>query len=233
VSNWQILQALVFEPRKAFAELAEQPRFWFPLLLLAIGSTVVAVWYLSVVDFPWMMDQQLRGGMFGRQLTEEQITTAVRAASDRRGVQIAITGIFSPLGIALAMMLAALLSLLSAKLTNVKYGYRQWLALACWCNVPTLLAQVASAIVLLTTTTAQISQGDLQPLSLNSLIFHKDATASGYTALTYITVLHLWTMVLSVYGVKLWSNRSWLFSFLFACWPGLLVLGIWALVVLT
>jgi hypothetical protein len=98
--------------------------------------------------------------------------------------------------------------------------------------VPTLLAQVASAIVLLTASTAQISQGDLQPLSLNSLIFHKDATASGYVALTYITVLHLWTIALSVFAVKQWSNRSWLFSFFFACWPGLLVAGIWALVVI-
>jgi hypothetical protein len=35
-------------------------------------------------------------------------------------------------------------------------------------------------------------------------------------------------MFLSVFAVKLWSRRSWLFSFLFAMWPGLLVCAIWA-----
>lgn len=232
MSNWQILQALVFEPRKAFTELAERPRYWFPLLLLAITSTVISAWYLSVVDFSWMMDQQLRSGMFGSRLTEEQIQAAVSAASGRRGVQVVSTAIFTPIVIAIAMLLVALLSVLTAKLTNVKYGYRHWFALACWTYLPTILAQVASAVVLLTTSTAQISQGDLQPLSLNSLFFHKAANESGYMMLTYVTVVHLWTIALSVFAVKVWSSRSWLFSFFFACWPSLLIFGIWALVAL-
>jgi hypothetical protein len=232
VSNWEILQALVFEPRKAFTALAEKPRYWFPLLLLAISATVIAVWYLNVVDFAWMMDQQLRAGMFGAQMTEEQIQAAVRASTDRRGLQVAITGIFSPLGITIAMLIVALLMLMTAKLTNVKYGFRHWFALACWCNVPTVLASVASAIVLFTASTGQISQGDLQPLSLNALFFHKAAGETGYTLLTYVTVLHFWSLALTVLAVKQWSNRSWLFSFFFASWVSWLVLGIWALVVL-
>ncbi|MEJ0098868.1 MAG: hypothetical protein WDO12_03660 [Pseudomonadota bacterium] len=43
MSNWEILQALVFEPRKAFAEIAERPKFWFPLLVLVIAGLVTAV----------------------------------------------------------------------------------------------------------------------------------------------------------------------------------------------
>lgn len=230
MSNWQILQALVFEPRKAFTDLAERPRFWFPLLLLALVSTVVAVWYLAAVDFPWMIDQQLRSGMFGSRLTEEQLATAVQAASGRRNVQITLTGIFAPLGVALPMLIVALLSLMTAKLTNVKYGYRHWVTLAAWTSMPTVLAQLSSAIVLLTASNAQISQGDLQPLSLNSLFFHKKPSEAGYLGLTYINLMYLWGAALSVIGVKTWSNRSWVFSFFFATWPSLLALVIWALV---
>ncbi len=47
MSNWEILQALVFEPRKAFAEIAERPKFWFPLLVLIIATVGTTLWYTS------------------------------------------------------------------------------------------------------------------------------------------------------------------------------------------
>ena len=38
MNNLALLSALAFEPRKAFDEIAQRPRFWFPLLLLMISS---------------------------------------------------------------------------------------------------------------------------------------------------------------------------------------------------
>jgi hypothetical protein len=233
MGNLEIAQALVFEPRKAFAELAERPKYWFPLLLLIISLTAVSVWYLSVVDLAWMMDQQLRSSPRTQQLSEEQIAQVVSLTSERRGLQIVITGIFTPIAIGIVMLLLALLSLLAAKVTNVQYGYRHWFSLTAWTSLPTVLAQIASALVLLSASTAQISQADLQPLSLNSLLFHREAGTPGYAALTYINVMYFWSTALTVLAVKQWSRRSWLFSFLFSTWLLLLIGGIWAAVALT
>jgi hypothetical protein len=229
MTNLGIAQALAFEPRKAFVEIGERPRYWFPLLVLVIATTGISMWYLSVVDLSWMMDQQLRSNAsITSRLNDQQITELVKAAADRRVLQIVVTGIFTPIVLGLAFMFAALLSLLTAKVTNVQYGYRHWFSLACWASLPTVLASIASALVLATASSAQISQADLQPLSFNSLIFHRESGTPGYAVLSYVHVLYLWSMFLSVFAVKVWSRRSWLFSFLFAMWPTLLVGAIWA-----
>jgi hypothetical protein len=227
MGNWAILQAIFFEPRKAFAELGERPRYWFPLLLLVIVTTAVSMWYLGIVDLRWMTEQQLRTNPLARSLTEEQIIQTASAASGRRGLQMIITGIATPFIYALILMFSGLLSLLAAKITNVKLGYRHWFTLACWTTMPTLLAQVAAAVMLAAATSAQIGQDDLQVLSLNSLVFHRKPADPGYTLLTYANLTYFWSIALSVVGVKQWSGRSWLFSFLFSTWLLLLVAVVW------
>ena len=52
MNNLALLSALVFEPRKAFDEIAQRPRFWFPLLLLIAASVGLSVWYCSL-QVPW------------------------------------------------------------------------------------------------------------------------------------------------------------------------------------
>ncbi len=234
MSNLGIAQALVFEPRKAFAALAERPTYWFPLLLLIVVTTVVSVWYLAVVDLGWMMDQRLRSNSaLVERLGEQQVSEMVNNASQTRILQMVAAGIITPIILGIGMLLSALLSLLAAKVTNVQYDYRHWFSLACWTSLPTVLAQIASALVLATASTAQISQADLQPLSLNALIFHREPGTSGYTVLSYLNVLYLWSLALMVLAVKQWSRRSWLFSFLFSTWLLLLIGGIWAAFALT
>jgi hypothetical protein len=228
MSNLAILQAIFFEPRKAFAELAERPRYWFPLLLLVVVTTAVSMWYLGIVDLRWMTEQQLRTNPLARSLTEEQIIQAASNASGRRGLQMIITGIATPFIYALALMFAGLLSLLAAKVTNVKFGYRHWFALACWTSMPTLLAQVAAAIALAAATSAQISQNDLQVLSLNSLVFHRQPKDPGYMLLSYANITYIWTLALTIVAVKQWSGRSWLYSVLFSTWVIILAAALWA-----
>jgi hypothetical protein len=229
MNNWQIAQALVFEPRRAFAELGERPRFWFPLLVLALTTTAISLWYIGVVDMEWLVDRQLHANERARQLGEERIAEMARMAADRRGLQAVLTGIFTPLAIGFAMLVSGVLYLLTSKVTNVQRGFRHWFALACWSSLPTALAAIASGFELLTAGSRQIDQGELQVLSLNALFFHRAPGEPGYTLLTYVSVLHFWAVYLAALAVKLWSGRSWLFSLLFTSWPMLLVFGIWGL----
>jgi hypothetical protein len=226
MNSFEMLQALVFEPRKAFVALAERPRFLFPLLVLIIGTAGLVLWYYRVVDIEWFTDRQLRSSSFTSQLTEAQIETRAKAAAERGGTAAAIAAITTGLGLVLGYLLVSAYYLLAGKVTNVQRSYRQWFALSCWTSLPSLLSIIPAAIVLLTATTAQIDQTELRVLSLNSLFFHRSLGEPGYTLLTSVGVPEFLSIYLAMLGVKVWSQRSWIFSAIFTLLPLALILGV-------
>lgn len=228
MGNWAMLQALAFEPRKAFLEIAERPRFLFPLLLLILSTAGLSLWYTSVVDMEWLVDRQLRSGALGRQLTEVQIEQQVAAVAGRRGLQSTVGTLGSAFGVLLITLLGAVYYVLAGKVTNVERSFRQWLALNCWSSLPTVLGVIPAAFVLLSADTTQIPQDALQPLSLNALFFHLAPGDPGFALLSSLSLLQFLALYLAALGVKVWSGRSWLFSLVFAGLPFVLVYGLWA-----
>jgi hypothetical protein len=230
VTNLEVLQALVFEPRKAFAELSERPRYWFPLLVFLAALLATTVWYLSTVDLAWMTDRQLRHSIFARNLTEDLITKQVQAAAERRGLQMSISVIGIAIFLPLALMIPALYNLLVGKMVGFERSFRHWYSYCCWMTLPSALSQIPAMLLLATSETTQISQESLKTLSLNALIFHRDIGEPGYSLYSNFDLFQLVTLYLSLVGVKVWSGRSWLFASLFVGIPWALIWGIWAVI---
>ncbi len=229
MNNLQIAQSLVFEPRKAFAELAERPRYWLPLLALLIATLVTTFWYLSVVDLGWMADEQLRNSVLARNLTEDQIAQQVQLAQGQRGLRIGVSVVAIAIIIPIILMVAALYNFLVGKMVGFERSFRHWFSYTCWCAVPGALAVIPAAILLATTETTQIRQEALKTLSLNALFFHRTAGEPGYSVLSNFDLFGLATLILSLIGVKVWSGRSWLFTGLFVGIPWVVIYGGWAL----
>lgn len=232
MSNLEILQALMFEPRKAFAELGERPRFWFPLLVLIVALGAIYYWYTSVVDLAWATDQQIRNSSFMRNyMTEEQIAEAVRQAGAPG--QNGMRAVFSLLGVAVGlpvgMLLTALFYLLIGKMTGFDRSYRHWYSYSCWVSLPLAIGAIPAAVVLATTETAQFTQESLKALSLNSLVFHRAPGEPGYSFFSNLDLFAFASLYLSFIAVKVWSARSWLFTSLFVGIPWGLIYGLWAL----
>lgn len=225
MNNFALLQALAFEPKQAFATMAERPRVLFPIALLLTASVGLLFWYFSIVDTRWLMDQTLLNNPSTAQMTEQQLQLARNVNPAFLKWSAVIGGAFV---IVLTRLLEALYYLLAGKITNVQRSYRQWLALASWTSLPAVLAVIPAAIVLLTSTTTQIDQGQLQVLSLNNLFFHRAGGAPGHTLLVSINLLQFVGMYLATLGVRLWSGRSWLFSIVFTFLPAVLIFGTWA-----
>jgi len=223
MNSFGILQALVFEPKKAFVALDARPRVLFPLVLLIVSTIGMLIWYFSIVDSQWLVDRSLSAS--GAQMTEEQ-AQAARAMSPAIITWTSVIGGF--LLLVLVRVLEAVYYLLAGKITNVQRSYKHWLALACWSSLPGVLAVIPAAIVMLTATSTQIDQGDLQVLSLNNLIFHRDVAEPGYSLLISINLLQLLGLYLATLGYRVWSGRSWLASAVFTCLPWVLICGTWA-----
>lgn len=229
MSNWSILQALVFEPRKAFAALRDKPVFWFPLLALMLATFVVQLWYLTKVDTAWLTDMQLRSSALVRgALTDQQIQERAAMAAGRAGLSAGIGSVGGALAVALVMAVSALYFSLASKITNVPGSFRHWFSMACWTAMPTLLAVLPAVFLLATATTTQIPPADLQPLSINALFLDLKMGDPGYTLFTSMNLTSLLSIWLAAVGVKEWSKRSWLFSVVFVALPTVLLYGIWA-----
>jgi hypothetical protein len=229
MNSLAMVQALAFEPKKAFAEIAERPRFLFPLLLAVIATAALMFWYFRVVDVEWFTDQQLRSSGVARVLTEAQIEERVKRAGENPGRIAVITAVTTALGLVIGHLLISLYYLLAGKITNVQRGFRQWFALSCWTSLPSLLTLIPAAIMLLTTSTTQIAQEELRALSLNALIFHRTAGDPLYQVLSSIGIPEILAIILMVMGVRAWSGRSWIFSAIFTLLPTLFIGGLVAL----
>jgi len=227
-----MLQALAFEPRRAFQALAEQPKSLFPLLAVVLCSAGLVLWYYQVVDLAWLTDRTIRGSAMAGRLTEAQIEAQVTAAGDHPGRAAVIAVIFTSLAVVLIRLCEAVYLLLAGKITNVQRSFGQWFALSCWTSLPSVLAAIPSAIVLLLSTTTQIDQSELQPLSLNALFFHRAFDQPGFSLLTSINLLHFLALYLAALGVRTWSGRSWTFSTVFVSLPWALIVGVWAFIAL-
>jgi hypothetical protein len=230
MNNFSLASALLFEPRKAFAEIDARPRFWFPLLVLIAAAVILAVWYRSVVDLEWVTDRAIRASSFASRLTEAQIEETIKRQTANPGVGTVLTAVATAIIIVLITLLATLYMKLAGKLTHVQRSFRQWFSLSMWTALPSVLSTVGAAFVLLTATTSQIDQAELKPLSLNSLFFQRAFNEPGYALFSSIDLIQLFCLFLLVAGVRAWSGRSWLFSAVFALLPYALVYGIWAFI---
>jgi len=228
VGNLEMLQALVFEPRKFFAALDQRPKYWFPLLVLIVALVAQNVWYVSVVDLGWVTDQQLRHSALARSLTEDQITQAVQRAQSMRVVSAISQAIVIPIVITVIVMISALYDLLAGKIVSFERSFRQWFAFTAWLALPAALLVIPAALVLATADSAQIPQDALQPLSLNALLLHRKAGEAGYSLFNALNPIQLVVLYLAIFGVKQWSGRSWLFSAVFIGIPWVLIFGPWA-----
>lgn len=228
MTNLGIAQALAFEPRKAFAEIAERPRYWFPLLVLLVATLGTSLWYLSIVDMGWLIDQQLHQSALASNLTEDQIAQQVQAAQGRRGLQMGISGVAILFLVPVIMLIFALYNFLVGKMVGFERSFRHWFSFVTWTALPGALAVIPAAILLSTTESTQIPQQALKTLSLNALFFHRAAGEPGFSVLSNFDLFALASLVLSLVGVKVWSGRSWLFAGLFVGIPWVLIYGPWA-----
>jgi hypothetical protein len=227
----ELALSLISQPRNAFAELDERPRFWFPLLLGLLCTLGAILWYYSVVDLDWFIDRSLNASARSAQMTEAQRAQAARMLS--RNVLLLSSaggGIFV---LVLLRLLESAYLTLAGKITNVQRTFKHWFSLACWTSLPALLTVIPTVLLLALSDTQQIDPGVLQPLSLNELFVHRAMSQPGYTLLNSLSILQPMCWLLSVIGVRAWSQRSWVFSVVFALLPVILCYGGWAAFALT
>ena len=217
---------IVTSPTAAFAELKERPRFVFPLITLILASAALMFWYYSVVDFEWLKEHLFSANPRVQGMTPEQRDRMFKMMSQRTMVSSGVAG--AAIGLPMVLALQAGYYWLAGRVTNVTHTFTQWFALVCWAGLPTLAGVVTSMAMLAThSAPVQVGPSELQLLSINELFFQRQPGELGYTLLSSMNLLSLWTWGLTILGVRTWTSRSWLFSAVFVMLPFVVVYGCW------
>ena len=211
------------EPSKAFDAVVQRSMVWLPLLSIIGASLLLIVWYYQTVDIGWLQDRLTatvtdpvaREGAKG--FMKRSTLTSIGAV----GVLVAVPAMFA---------ITALYFSIVAKIKKLEFGFGKWFAFVVWASVPTLLTLPLGGLQILLANNGQLEPGQLNPVSLNSLIFHIGTGLRWASLMDSISLITLWTMLLTVIGYQRWSKASRASSIAVVVIPYALIYGIWAAV---
>ena len=224
MNNLSLAGTMITQPSAAFAELRERPRFWLPLIIMVVGLALQQYWYFTIIDIEWLKDR-----LYGSaEMTAEQRQAMMGMMS--RTVMLWSSVVSIALVLPIMMALSSLYYLLAGKITNVQYSFKQWFSFSVWCCVPMIIGLIASyGILSIQDSNAQIGPSELTVFSANE-IFQLPPSHTGAQLLTQLNPITAWAWIITIIGIKTWSNRSWLFSTVVAMLPAVIIYGVWAII---
>jgi Yip1 domain len=209
-------------PSAAFTRLKDQPTFWLPMLVLVVLTISAQAGYLLLNDAGFVKDEIIEQSIGNRDMPaaqREQIEESMRSMS--LTTQAAISGaavfIIVPVILALNVWYLGFIS----KFLFIQLSFKHWLSLLSWVSVPALLGIGVSWAMLLTDGNGQITQRELQPLSILSLL----GSESDSQILRQVNLLQVWSLVLAALGYQQWTKKSLLTSVAITWAPSLIIYG--------
>lgn len=219
-SPFSALIAMFYDPRRAFAMLEPKRHAWLPLLLLILSSTVLMFWYFSVVDFSWLMDQLFAAV---KDPAKRDQARAMMSKSMMQTTAVITTLVSYPATCALA----GVYFMIVGKSTNKDVSFGTGFALSAWAFVPALLMLPLGAVAIVMASGGQLGFSELNPLSLNQLIFHHEAAHPMASVLDSINVTSLWSVFLMVVGYQVWAKVARATALKVVLIPYLIIYGLW------
>lgn len=225
---FQNLINIITSPQEAFNSLKEKPTVLVPLLIIIVMSALVQILYFSNVDKEFFIDQTVEQAMRLVNVPESQIREGLAdtdPASSRIRYAIAVA-IFLPFVLAISAGYFAFIS----KFTSDGIGFKKWYSLVTWTGIITVFSALAAIVVILMSADGRIAQSQLQPFSLNNLIFQTGGRFQ--TMLSSIGLTQFWTLGLMTLGYQNWTGKSITTSGIIVTVPYLVIYGIWVLIII-
>jgi hypothetical protein len=213
---------VILEPTPTFARLKEKTRAWLPLLILIGLSVAIMVWWISTLDFPWLIEHTVA--------SQPKATPEMRAAMAKFMTPTSMlwtSVIGAVVGTLMITAVSALYYLVAGKLMGVPIGFGKWFGFSVWTSVPRLLTVPLSALQIMTSN-GRLAPEDLNMASLNYLVFHLPVTHPWAGLVGSMDLTMFWSIALAVLGLKAWTGRSTGTCVLVAVLPYLIVYGLWA-----
>lgn len=222
------LSGVIVDPKKAFADIAERPRWWPPLVLLVLMGLAMMYTFSQRVGWDRAIRTAFENNTRVQSLTPEQREQAMSRALGFASISAYGGAILGPPIVSLA--LAGVL-LLVFKMMGAQFSFKQSFAVYCYASLTGL---VYSALAILVMFLKNPDDFDIQhPLIFNLGAFLPDGTAKWLKAFGYsIDLFSIWLVLLLAVGLAAADRRlgfSKALTGVVGCWVVLVVLKVgWA-----
>ena len=213
---------VILDPTPTFARLKDKTRAWLPLLILIVLTAGIMVWWISTLDFPWLIEHTVA--------SQPKATPEMRAAMEKFMTPTSMlwtSVIGAVVGTLMITAVSALYYLVAGKIMGVPIGFGKWFGFSVWTSVPRLLTVPLSALQIMTSN-GRLAPEDLNMASLNYLIFHLPVTHPWASLVGSMDLTMFWSIALAVLGLKAWTGRSTGTCVIVAVLPYLIIYGLWA-----
>jgi len=207
------------EPSSTFARLKAKTHAWLPLLILIVLSVGLMYWWVSTVDFPWLVDRMASSQ------SKPEVQAAMRQMTQKSMMVTTVIGAI--LGSLIVYALTAVYYLIAGKVLGSDIGYGKWFGFSVWTSVPRLLAMPLSVFQIMSSGGHLVAE-DLNMVSLNYLVLHLPASHPWAGFANGVDLTSLWCIFLAVIGLKAWTGRSTGTCVTIALLPYVIIYGLWA-----
>jgi hypothetical protein len=188
------------DPKKAFADIAERPRWVVPLVLVIVVALVYVYLFSQHVGWERFMRQTLETSSRAAQMSAEQREQAIAMQSKFAGIA-GYAGVVLGVPITDLIIAGVLLGIANA-LFSASLRFKQVFAVVCYSGLPGLLFTGLAIAVMFLKNPEDFNLRN--PLMFNPGAFMDPATASKflYSLASSLDLFTLWTMLLMAVGLS-------------------------------
>jgi hypothetical protein len=195
------LTGVFFEPGKTFADIAERPRFWVPLILMIVASLAFTITISQRIGWERVVRQQLESRMA---TMSDQQREAVAKTMD---MQVRIASIFGYVGGVVAvpliyLIVGGILMGIVRGIMSAPVRFKQVFATMCYASLPGLIFTVLAIAVMFLKNPDDFNLRN--PLVFNPGAFMDPQSSSKflYSVASSLDLFTIWTILLLAVGLK-------------------------------
>jgi hypothetical protein len=200
------LTGVFFEPKKAFADIAQRPRWFIPLLLVILTAMAYITAVGQHIGWATIIRHQFETNKQMQQMPAEQREQAMNI-----GLKIApISGyvgvaVFVPV---FYVLMAGLLTLVAGGIMSAGVKFKQVFAIVCYSGMPGILFSLLAIVVVFLKNPDDFNMEN--PLAFNPGAFMDPSAGSKfvYSFASSFDLFQIWSLLLMATGLKVAAGKK-------------------------
>ena len=194
---------------------------WCPFILVSACSAGMFLYYFSVVDFDWLVDQILSQG----DMSDAEIEASAQFMSKTSMTWSTTLGAVIGLVVINAVM-AIYFNLVTKVIQPNELSFTGWYGFNWWISTPLIASSLLGILVILFSSGGMIGMEDLAPAGFGFVV---NKSSDWFGLWNSITVFSLWSIYLCSVGLKSWLGINTNRAFYVAVAPSVAIYGVWSL----